>query len=426
MPRAFVLEGRPITEHSPHRHFFRSLRPLDSFEQAADLNFHTDLPSDWWVIVTDVVNSTNAIRQGKYKDVNTTGASTIIAVINTDRSVELPYVFGGDGANLAVPPEMELAAREALLGAKEMALSAFGLELRTGMVRVSELQAQSYWVKVGKYRQSEHIDLATFSGSGWATAERWVKDESTRAAYEVRASDTLRPNASFEGFECRWQSVRSNQDHKLCLLVASMAASPSEHAAIYRRVMAKVSEIYGDAKASHPLTLANLELTLNPWRLLGESKVRTQGKSFWSLFSYLAIAIITNRIGRWLFSHHKDTKQVQWSKYRDDMIRNADTRKFDGILKMVVDGTDGQFERLQKDLEDLYHQNLIAYGTHRSKEALITCLIFSYNGKHAHFVDGADGGYALAAVELKARLQLAKRGTHQDSLESPPQRRRAL
>ena len=150
-----------------------------------------------------MVNSTNAIRQGKYKDVNTTGASTIIAVINTDRSVELPYVFGGDGANLAVPPEMEQAAREALLGAKEMALSAFGLELRTGMVRVSELQAQSYWVKVGKYCQSEHIDLATFSGSGWAVAERWVKDESTRARYEVRASDTLRPNASFEGFECR-------------------------------------------------------------------------------------------------------------------------------------------------------------------------------------------------------------------------------
>ena len=78
-------------------------------------------------------------------------------------------------------------------------------------------------------------------------------------------------------------------------------------------------------------------------------------------------------------------------------------------------------------LKDLNHQNLIVYSTHRSKAALITCLIFSYNGKHAHFVDGSDGGYALAAVELKARLQLAKRGKpNQDNPDSHPQRRRAL
>jgi hypothetical protein len=28
----------------------------------------------------------------------------------------------------------------------------------------------------------------------------------------------------------------------------------------------------------------------------------------------------------------------------------------------------------------------------------------SYNGNHLHFVDGSDGGYALAARELKKRL----------------------
>jgi hypothetical protein len=36
----------------------------------------------------------------------------------------------------------------------------------------------------------------------------------------------------------------------------------------------------------------------------------------------------------------------------------------------------------------------------------------SYTGDHLHFVDGADGGYALAASELKAQLaELASRGT---------------
>ena len=40
---------------------------------------------------------------------------------------------------------------------------------------------------------------------------------------------------------------------------------------------------------------------------------------------------------------------------------------------------------------------------HKSREALVTCIVFSYNGSHVHFVDGSDGGYAMAARDLKAR-----------------------
>jgi len=36
----------------------------------------------------------------------------------------------------------------------------------------------------------------------------------------------------------------------------------------------------------------------------------------------------------------------------------------------------------------------------------MTCLVFSLEqSRHVHFIDGADGGYALAAVQLKAQLQ---------------------
>jgi hypothetical protein len=42
---------------------------------------------------------------------------------------------------------------------------------------------------------------------------------------------------------------------------------------------------------------------------------------------------------------------------------------------------------------------------HRSSEALLTCIVFSYNGNHMHFVDGSDGGYALAARGLKQQLK---------------------
>jgi Protein of unknown function (DUF3095) len=36
----------------------------------------------------------------------------------------------------------------------------------------------------------------------------------------------------------------------------------------------------------------------------------------------------------------------------------------------------------------------------------MTCLVFSLEqSRHVHFIDGADGGYALAALQLKAQLQ---------------------
>ena len=37
----------------------------------------------------------------------------------------------------------------------------------------------------------------------------------------------------------------------------------------------------------------------------------------------------------------------------------------------------------------------------------MTCAISAYQGDHVHFIDGADGGYALAAKQLKGQLKLA-------------------
>jgi hypothetical protein len=34
----------------------------------------------------------------------------------------------------------------------------------------------------------------------------------------------------------------------------------------------------------------------------------------------------------------------------------------------------------------------------------MTCLVFSREN-HVHFIDGGDGGYALAAKELKSRIK---------------------
>lgn len=68
------------------------------------------LPDDWLVIVTDIVNSSQAIEQGKYKEVNTVGICSIVAVLNSLHKEIIPYVFGGDGASFCIPPEYQAQA----------------------------------------------------------------------------------------------------------------------------------------------------------------------------------------------------------------------------------------------------------------------------------------------------------------------------
>jgi hypothetical protein len=115
----------------------------------------------------------------------------------------------------------------------------------------------------------------------------------------------------------------------------------------------------------------------------------------------------TNLAGSYLFARGIDTDAVRWSRYRPELVENSDFRKFDGMLRMVIDSSDAQFDALTMFLETEYRAGTLAYGTHQSREALITCIVDSYNGRHQHFVDGSDGGYAIAAQSLKQRLAAA-------------------
>ena len=62
-------------------------------------------------------------------------------------------------------------------------------------------------------------------------------------------------------------------------------------------------------------------------------------------------------------------------------------------------------DHIESILAAARRQNLIDYGLHRASAALMTCFVSSTeDGKHVHFIDGADGGYALAAQQLKAQI----------------------
>jgi hypothetical protein len=62
-------------------------------------------------------------------------------------------------------------------------------------------------------------------------------------------------------------------------------------------------------------------------------------------------------------------------------------------------------EKLEEYLEKEYQNKKLVYGINKSKHALMTCLIFERHGKHIHFVDTTNGGYAIAAKAYKKRLE---------------------
>ncbi len=87
------------------------------------------------------------------------------------------------------------------------------------------------------------------------------------------------------------------------------------------------------------------------------------------------------------------------------MAANADFRKFDDGLRMTLDCTLGFADALEARLTAA--DDFANWGLFRQKAAQLTCFVPSITERgHVHFVDGADGGYTMAASAMKARRLL--------------------
>jgi hypothetical protein len=91
------------------------------------------------------------------------------------------------------------------------------------------------------------------------------------------------------------------------------------------------------------------------------------------------------------------------AKYTRELIDNSDFRKFDDSLRMVLDCTVSLAEEIEEHLKDSAANGILRYGTHRQQAAMMTCFTPSpTQSNHVHFIDGALGGYAMAASALKS------------------------
>ena len=93
-------------------------------------------------------------------------------------------------------------------------------------------------------------------------------------------------------------------------------------------------------------------------------------------------------------------------QYKRDVVANADFRKFDDGLRHDA----RLLRRLRRPLEAKLAAaaDFVEWGAVRQESAQITCYSpFSADRGHLHFVDGAGGGYTMAAKAMKARSAAA-------------------
>ncbi|PZU95861.1 MAG: DUF3095 domain-containing protein [Pseudanabaena sp.] len=383
--------------------FYAELVTLKNFSDITYIENFQTVPDDWMVIVTDIVGSTKAIQSGRYKDVNLLGACSIIVILNLVGELEIPFVFGGDGASMLVPSKFASEVEQILIAVEKMAKDEFNLEMRTGLVPVAEI-SPTHDILIAKLQISENYSQAILRGGGISYATNLIKNVATRHLYSPKSNNSS-VIADFSGLECRWRDIPSRHEEILSLIVMVTAPSQSQIDNFYREVIKQIERIYGEDAECHPVTSDNLQLAFRANSLSSEMRVFTTSADWLKKYLYLWKLRLINLLGTVLMRFNIKLGGFNWGDYKQIVTESTDFKKFDDILRMVISGTSKQRDRLIDVLEKKFKEGRLVYGYHISDRALMTCLVFERDGRQVHFIDGADGGYAIAAADMKERMK---------------------
>ncbi len=382
-----------MTAHD--REFYRNLSPFsDFFQLTNDANFAA-VPNSWYVILTDIRGSTKAIQAGRYKDVNLIGAASVTCILNALNTYDIPFVFGGDGATLLVHKDDLSKVKEELENLQSLSQREFNLELRVGLVPVEKLYQLGAELRAGKYQLSPGNVTAQFRGNGLTLAEEMVKKGHPAGAELIKASSKESPH--LEGLSCRLNPLRTKNGKILSLLIKPKDAGTLSH------LLQSLQRILNnDFRTASPVTSDRLYWSWPPATLNSETKLQKRNTN---MFVQLFKTAFNTLVLKICFTFNIPIGSFRPEKYKEEVITNSDFHKFDETLRMVIDCSEQQDNEIEKLLRELSQAHLVHYGLHRSQEAIMTCVVKSASeNRHIHFIDGGDGGYALAALQFKKSL----------------------
>ena len=372
--------------------FYGGIPVFRGFDRLMDPALYSPLPDDWTIGVADIVESTRAIAQARYKAVNMAGAAVIAAVTNALDGREFPFVFGGDGASFAVSPGDLERAREALAATATWVGEDLSLAMRVALVPVTAVRAQGLDVRVARFGPSPNLSYAMFSGGGLGWAEAAMK----RGEFTVEAAPSgTQPDLS--GLSCRFEEIPSV--HGLILSVLVVPARDADPIAFRKVIEDVIALSERSPDAGRPVPPGGPPLRWPPSGNEYEVRAMRGGSLFKRRAFVLAntlFAYVVMRFGITVGGFVPKT-------YVRQVVENSDFRKYDDGLRMILDCTAELERALTQRLAAAASAGIVRYALHRQDAAMMTCFTPSaLRSDHVHFIDGARGGYASAATALKA------------------------
>lgn len=372
--------------------FVQALPVARQFAQALDQQGYVPVPEGWWVAVTDVVRSREHITQGRYKAVNMAGVAMISAAMNELGFRDMPYVFGGDGAALALAPAEAQAFSPVLSRVLTMAREELGLEVRGALVPVSRLRLDGFDVLVRPVRVSDTMVNFAFTGGGLARAEQLLKV----GEYAVApAPPGQRPN--LEGLSCRWLPVQAPGRKIVSLIVEPGFRSDADQ---YRLAAGRLLHVLGQQGVeASPIPAQGPGVGWPTQGLELEARVTRGSARLWAARLKLKLGLALTlllfragwRLGRFDPRHYQRVTGL-----------NTDFRKVQDGLRMTLSLTPVEVDQMIHLLEQERQAGAVRYGLSLQDSAVLTCYVPSVlDDDHLHFLDGAGGGYAAAASAMR-------------------------
>jgi hypothetical protein len=191
---------------------------------------------------------------------------------------------------------------------------------------------------------------------------------------------------------CRWTPVKSARGRMVSLVLRCAG-----HAGLHRD-LARVAGV----PSLHAVTAGGLKARWPPKGLMREARAR-HGRVPLAL---MVVAVALETFLAFLVVHYRwKVGAFDPDRYIGEMEKGAvDFARSDDSLCVVFDCPGDRVEAVRTYLERRARRGELRYGMHISDHAVMTCLVKSpTEGLHVHFVDGGDGGYTSAAIQLKAQ-----------------------
>jgi len=372
---------------------FLEVAAFDAFEKVTERDVFQPVDETWTIGLSDVVGSTKAIADGRYKAVNMAGAAVISAVMNALGGRTFPFVFGGDGASFLVDPGDVAPARDAMAATARWVEDELQLALRVALIPVSAVREAGFELLLARYQPCKAVSYAMFSGGGLQWAEAAMK----AGEYAITPAPPG-ARADLRGLSCRWKPIAAERGQIISLIVKpATVADQGEFAAIVAQVLGLIDR--ETARHGHPVAGSGPEFALTPAGLDMEARAtRGHGSLLARKFAIRLeqlFGVVLSRLG--LSAGGFDPRH-----YRRQTAANTDFRKYDDGLLMTLDCSHQTADHLESLLQEGAERGLVRFGLHRQSAALMTCIVPSYaSDDHMHFLDGAGGGYAAAALQMR-------------------------